>query len=236
MSLRKCSPAIKRIICRSTRMTVALAPFREMRSRLLLLAFASAVLVGFLGHVLAQPAPTVTPRKQQKKASELIKKQDPPKVIPRVLERATPENVSVYISLGKQRAYFKVADEIAVDTPISSGKRAGMTPQGTFKIVEKDKDHRSSLYGDFVSAKSGKVVRAGVSTRIDSAPSGTIYRGAPMKWFMRFGDGSGHRAEGMHTGYLPGYPASHGCVRLPDEIAKLFYEHVVIGTPVTIGD
>ena len=57
-----------------------------------------------------------------------------------------------------------------------------------------------------------------------------------MKWFMRFGDGTGHRAEGMHTGYLPGYPASHGCVRLPDDIAKLFYDHVVVGTPVTIGD
>lgn len=217
-------------------MTLALAPFREMRDRLLLLAVVSVAMAALLGHALAQPAPGATPKKQQKKASELIRKQDPPKVIPRVLERATPENVSVYISLGKQRAYFKVGEEIAVDTPISSGKRAGMTPQGTFKIVEKDRDHRSSLYGDFVSAKSGKVVRAGVSTRIDSAPSGTIYRGAPMKWFMRFGDGSGHRAEGMHTGYLPGYPASHGCVRLPDEIAKLFYENVVIGTSVTIGD
>lgn len=217
-------------------MTLVLAPFREMRDRLLPLALVSVALAALLGHALAQPAPGATPKKQQKKASELIKKQDPPKVIPRVLERATPENVSVYISLGKQRAYFKVGEEIAVDSPISSGKRAGMTPQGTFKIVEKDKDHRSSLYGDFVSAKSGKVVRAGVSTRIDSAPSGTVYRGAPMKWFMRFGDGSGHRAEGMHTGYLPGYPASHGCVRLPDDIAKLFFEHVVIGTKVTIGD
>lgn len=217
-------------------MTLALAPFREMRDRLLPLALVSVALAALLGHALAQPAPGTVPKKQQKKASELIKKQDPPKVIPRVLERATPENVSVYISLGKQRAYFKVGEEIAVDSPISSGKRAGMTPQGTFKIVEKDHDHRSSLYGDFVSAKSGKVVRAGVSTRIDSAPSGTIYRGAPMKWFMRFGDGSGYRAEGMHTGYLPGYPASHGCVRLPDDIAKLFYEHVVIGTKVTIGD
>jgi lipoprotein-anchoring transpeptidase ErfK/SrfK len=57
-----------------------------------------------------------------------------------------------------------------------------------------------------------------------------------MNWFMRFGDGTGHRAEGMHTGFLPGYPASHGCVRLPDDIAKLLYDHVVIGTPVTIGD
>lgn len=187
--------------------------------------------------VLAQPAPMGTPvKKQQKKASTLIAKQDPPKVNPRLLDQATPENISVLISLGKQRAYFMVGEEIAVDTPISSGKRAGMTPKGSFKVVEKDADHRSSLYGDFVSVKTGKIVRGGVSTRIDSAPSGTVYRGAPMRWFMRFGDGTGHRAEGMHTGVLPGYPASHGCVRLPDDIAKLFYSKVVIGTPVTISD
>lgn len=179
---------------------------------------------------------TARPAKKQKSASELIKKQEPPKVIPRVLEQATAENVSVYVSLGKQRAYLKVGDEIGIDTPISSGKRAGMTPKGSFFVVQKDADHRSSLYGDFVN-KNGQVVRSGVSTKIDSAPSGTTYRGASMRWFMRFGENQqSHRAEGMHTGYLPGYPASHGCVRLPDEIAKMIYEKVVVGTPVTIGD
>ena len=181
---------------------------------------------------MSQPAPLLAPKKQQKKASELIKKQDPPKVIPRVLEKATIDNVSIYISLSKQRAYLAVGDEVAVDSPISSGKRAGMTPAGDYKIIEKDSDHRSSVYGDFVSSRTGRVVRAGVSTRIDSAPSGTVYRGAPMKWFMRLtNDG-----VGMHKGILPGYPASHGCVRLPDEIAKLFYTKVKIGTPVSVGD
>lgn len=211
----------------------ALPPCLPLRPALLVLS--GMLALGL--QLLAQPSGAPTPRpKKQKSANELIKKQEPPKVIPRVLEKATPETVSVYISLGKQRAYFMVGEEIAVDTPISSGKRAGMTPRGSFAIVEKDADHRSSLYGDFVSTKTGRVIRGGVSTKIDSAPSGTVYRGAPMRWFMRFGDGSGHRAEGMHTGILPGYPASHGCVRLPDDIAKLFYERVKIGTPVTIGD
>jgi len=186
--------------------------------------------------MLAQPASGVPPKKQQKKASSLISKQEPPKVNPRLLEQATAQNIAVTISLGKQRAYFLVGGEIAVDTPVSTGKRAGMTPKGSFKVVEKDADHRSSLYGDFVNPRTGKTVRAGVSTRIDSAPSGTVYRGAPMRWFMRFGDSSGHRAEGMHTGVLPGYPASHGCVRLPDDIAKLIYEKAVVGMPVTISD
>jgi lipoprotein-anchoring transpeptidase ErfK/SrfK len=211
-------------------MTIAPA-IREMRPRLLAL-LVSVVIAALAGEVVAQTVAVIAPKKQQKKAAELIKKQEPPKVIPRVLERATPDNISIYISLGKQRAYFRVDDEIAVDTPISSGKRAGMTPAGDFTIMEKDADHRSNLYGDFVNPRSGRVVRAGVSTRIDSAPSGTVYRGAPMRWFMRLSAGG----IGMHTGILPGYPASHGCVRLPDEVAKLFYDRVKIGTPVTIGD
>ena len=186
--------------------------------------------------VIGAQQPSAKPEKKQKSAGELIRKQDPPKVIPRVLDQATPENLSVYISLGKQRAYLKVGDEVGIDTPISSGKRAGMTPRGNFFVVQKDADHRSNLYGAFVN-KNNLIVRAGVSTKIDSAPSGTHFVGAPMKWFMRFGeDLKSHRAEGMHTGILPGYPASHGCVRLPEQIAKVIYEKVSVGTPVIIGD
>jgi len=215
---------------RERKMTAALTHEGKTLAVILLAAAASVVL---LLPALAQPAPASTPaKKPQKKASELIAKQERPVISPRVLEQATPQNVSIYISLGKQRAYFKVGEETAVDTPISSGKRAGMTPKGSYKISEKDADHRSSVYGEFINPRSGKVVRAGVSTKIDSAPSGTVYRGAPMRWFMRLTN----EGVGMHTGILPGYPASHGCVRLPDDIAKLFYDHVVIGTPVTIGD
>ena len=210
-------------------MTIA-HPIRDIRPGMSLLV--AMAIAAFICSVMAQPAPLVPPKKQQKRAAELIKKPDPPKVKPRVLEKATADNVSIYISLSKQRAYLRVYDEIAVDSPISSGKRAGMTPAGDYKIMEKDSDHRSSVYGDFVSSRTGRVVRAGVSTRIDSAPSGTVYRGAPMKWFMRLTN----EGVGMHTGILPGYPASHGCVRLPDEIAKLFYDRVKIGTPVSVGD
>lgn len=210
-------------------MTSAIIPERKLPV-LPAVAFLLALFV--FGQAWAQQQAGATPvPKKQKKASELIRKQEPPKVHPRVLEKATPQNVSVSISLGKQRAFFFVGEEIAIDTPISSGKRAGMTPKGSFKITEKDKDHRSSIYGDFVN-RSGKVVRSGVSTRIDSAPSGTVYRGAPMRWFMRLTN----EGVGMHTGILPGYPASHGCIRLPDEIARLFFENAPSGTVVTIGD
>ncbi len=150
-------------------MTVALPHIRVKETAVIV---ATAVVLA-ISQASAQQggAAAPTPRPTQKKASELIAKQAPPRIFERVLEKATPENSSIVISLGKQRAYFLVNGETAIDTPISSGKRAGMTPKGTYKISEKDADHRSSVYGDFVSQRTGKVVRAGVSTKIDSAPA-----------------------------------------------------------------
>jgi lipoprotein-anchoring transpeptidase ErfK/SrfK len=176
------------------------------------------------------PRPTPEPR-QMRKASSYISRQEPLKVNQSVLRQATPDNVHVRVSLPRQRAYLMVGDEVAADSPISSGKAGHTTPSGHFSVLEKDPDHRSSIYGDFVDS-SGRVVRAGISAKIDSAPSGTHYVGAPMTWFMRLtGEG-----VGMHVGILPGYPASHGCIRMPSDGAKLFYDTVKIGTPVTVGD
>ncbi|MDD5350300.1 MAG: L,D-transpeptidase family protein [Chthoniobacteraceae bacterium] len=163
-----------------------------------------------------------------KKANESLHRQDPPKVSARLLDQVTQANSRVLVSLGKQRAYLLLNNEIAIDTPISSGKAAGMTPTGTFRVQEKDPDHRSNLYGNFVDSQ-GRVVRAGVSARIDSAPSGTHFQGSPMYYFMRIADG-----VGMHVGILPGYPASHGCIRMPAEIAPMFYQRVRVGTPVEV--
>ena len=66
-----------------------------------------------------------------------------------------------------------MGDEIVIDSPISSGKRARPTPRGSFHVLEKDKNHKSSVYGDFVDS-SGRIVRRGVSSRIDSAPAARI--------------------------------------------------------------
>ena len=182
----------------------------------------------------ADPRPAVprgTPivKQPMRKASELISRQAPISINHGVYERLTPGQARVIVSLSKQRAYLLAGDEIAIDTPISSGKRAGMTPKGSFTITQKDKDHRSNIYGDFKD-KAGRTVRSGVSVRIDSAPSGTHFVGAPMKWFMRLtSDG-----VGMHVGILPGYPASHGCIRMPPQSAEMFFNRVKHGTPVEI--
>jgi lipoprotein-anchoring transpeptidase ErfK/SrfK len=183
---------------------------------------------------LAQPASAqfLGRRKPMKKANEMIRRGQAPPKIERSLEGIiNPGNSRVLISLSKQRAYLMVGDKIYIDTPISSGKRGHSTPKGTFRISEKDEDHRSSIYGDFVD-RQGRVVRSGVSTKIDSAPSGTRYRGAPMWYFCRLTNSG----VGFHTGILPGYPASHGCIRLPANIAPIIYKNVKIGTVAVVTD
>ena len=181
-----------------------------------------------------RPMPSLAPAKPQpnapmKKAGDLIKPQAAIKTNKAVLDAVTPDNAHVIVSISKQRAYLMTGDQVAVDTPISSGKRGHSTPTGNFTVLEKDKDHRSSIYGDYVDA-SGRVVRAGISVHIDSAPSGTHYVGAPMKWFMRLTS----EGVGMHVGILPGYPASHGCIRMPEPAAALFYSKVKVGTPAVV--
>ena len=58
----------------------------------------------------------------------------------------------------------------------------------------------------------------------------TLYHNAPMNFFLRLSCSP----VGLHQGVVPGYPASHGCVRLPEAVAKKFYEIVPRGTLVVI--
>ena len=203
--------------------------FRTLLFALLLTALASSISAQF--RLFGPRSPRPTPQPKMRSASAYISRQEPLKVNQSVLKQATPDNMHVRVSIPKQRAYLMVGDEIAADSPISSGKAGHTTPSGNFSVLEKDPDHRSSIYGDFVD-RSGRVVRSGISAKADSAPSGTHYVGAPMRWFMRLtGEG-----VGMHVGILPGYPASHGCVRMSADGAKLFYDTVRVGTKVDVGD
>lgn len=180
----------------------------------------------------SKPSPAVSPaplNQPMRKASDLIKAQAPLTTNAAVLQSVTPDNAHVLVSLSKQRAYLMTGDQIAADSPISSGKRGHTSPTGSFTIMEKDKDHRSNLYGDYKDSK-GRTVRGGISAHIDSAPSGTHFVGAPMTWFMRLTSGG----VGMHVGILPGYPASHGCIRMPEPAAALFYSKVKVGTPAVV--
>lgn len=199
-------------------------------------AFRLILLIGIViqeilctGLIASEPRNLQT--KAMKPASELISTQEPGKVNSALLEKTSTQPLSIVVSLSKQRVYLLVGGKVAVDSPISSGRRNGWTPKGNFFVIEKDLNHHSSLYGNFVNG-SGQVVRSGVSSKKDSAPSGTHFSGAPMKFFLRLT----LQGVGMHAGILPGYPASHGCIRLPHEMAEIIYSRVGLNTPVTVGD
>src|SRR6266704_5775309 len=64
---------------------------------------------------------------------------------------------SVKISLGEQRAYFYKSGVLVGVSQLSTGREGLNTPIGSFKIIQKDKDHVSTLFGDYVET-SGTVV------------------------------------------------------------------------------
>lgn len=134
---------------------------------------------------------------------------------------------SVQIHLEQQKAYFYKGDQLVGVSQVSSGREGYDTPAGNYKFVQKDRDHVSSLYGDYVDS-AGNVIMQNISSR-DPRPPGAIFRGAPMPYFMRIVGG-----VGMHAGFLPGYPASHGCIRMPERMAEVFFDNITVGTPVSI--
>jgi lipoprotein-anchoring transpeptidase ErfK/SrfK len=134
----------------------------------------------------------------------------------------------IKIDLSEQRAYFYKGGRLAGITPISTGIAGYRTPTGSFRITEKDIDHRSNLFGHYVDPR-GYVLRSSVDVRTDRRPPGTQFRGASMDFFMRV-----NGAVGMHAGKVTGRPESHGCIRLPWHMAKIFFENTPPGTRVTI--
>jgi lipoprotein-anchoring transpeptidase ErfK/SrfK len=140
---------------------------------------------------------------------------------------AMASETRVIINLSDQRVSLVEQGRITLVSPIASGKPGWQTPAGNFTIFNKDIDHLSQSFGLVVDA-SGRVVNPN-ATPSTHVPRGDHYEPAPMPYFMEFSS-----AVGMHAGYLPGYPASHGCVRMPRDLAVLFFQRVRVGTPVTV--
>lgn len=135
---------------------------------------------------------------------------------------------SIVIHLDEQKAYFYKGKQLAGVSAISTGREGFDTPTGSFHIIQKDKDHVSSRYGNYIDA-NGAIVANQIDTTVTPKPKGTTYDGDEMPYFMRIVGGTG-----LHEGYLPGYPASHGCIRMPGFMAENFFYNVSVGTPVTI--
>jgi hypothetical protein len=138
---------------------------------------------------------------------------------------------SIVIDLSEQQASFYKGGKLVGVSAVSTGREGFGTPTGRYKITQKNADHASNLYGDYVSPQGDVLVR-NVGIKKDPMPPGARFVGSPMPYFMRLG----HTAVGMHQGFLPGVPDSHGCIRMPERMAKTFFAHATPGTIVSIVD
>lgn len=156
--------------------------------------------------------------------------------------------VEYLLSVGaSQRHYTKVNKRYAINfaslqgynyiMQLLLGRRPGEEVEQ--RVVISLGKQRAIIYRD-----GGEVDSSVVSTgrKGYSTPSGTfvitnkhtswistIYK-VPMPWFMRLSCSS----IGLHAGNIPGYPASHGCIRLPSGKAKQFFAQLRVGDVVEI--
>ena len=116
------------------------------------------------------------------------------------------------------------------------------TSEGPLLVVINVSTQRALLFrngvlfaGSTISTGSeGRETPIGMFTVLEKAiwHRSRTYDDAPMPYMQRL------TAKGiaLHAGDLPGYPASHGCIRLPKAFAKLLYGVTELGTPVKITD
>ena len=88
---------------------------------------------------------------------------------------------SVEIDLQRQTAYLIRGNRVALASPISSGRSGHLTETGSFKIIEKELNHYSSLYGRIVDA-SGRTVVSDADADM-KVPRGGRFIPAPMRFF-----------------------------------------------------
>jgi lipoprotein-anchoring transpeptidase ErfK/SrfK len=118
-------------------------------------------------------------------------------------ERSPAGPVEIVVSIPQQVAYIYRGGLLIGLTTVSTGRPGHETPTGRFPILEKHREHYSSLYND-----------------------------APMPFMQRLTMGG----IALHAGQIPGHPASHGCVRLPLDFARILFGVTQIGATVHIID
>src|SRR5262252_1797336 len=116
--------------------------------------------------------------------------------------RVAGEPIMAIVSIKSQTVTIYDANGWVLRAPVSSGTGGRETPAGVFSVVEKDKDHRSSLYDDAWMPNMLRITWNGLA---------------------------------LHGGPLPGYAASHGCVRMPFGFAEKLFDKVRVGTRVIIS-
>lgn len=137
---------------------------------------------------------------------------------------ANPNNVRVKVSISRQRTYVMEGSKILLAMPVCVGAPGSSTPTGSFSIISKDATYRANSHG---YAYKGNQVQ---KTMLSKRPAGWSFKGTPMPYWCEF------KADyGFHTGWVKHSPASHGCIRMHENLAPKFFKLVKVGTPVSIA-
>jgi len=134
------------------------------------------------------------------------------------------------VHIGEQKAYFYRGKNLVGESTVSTGKPGFSTPPGHYTVLDKDRNHISTIFGDYVD-DAGNVVKQNIDSRKDRRPRGSHFDGARMPYAMFFRGG-----YAMHEGYVPPFAASHGCIRLPKGMAEHFFNAASVGTPVVVKE
>jgi lipoprotein-anchoring transpeptidase ErfK/SrfK len=116
--------------------------------------------------------------------------------------RAAGEPIMAIVSIKTQQVTFYDADGWILRAPVSTGVAGRETPAGVFAVLEKDKDHHSTMYDDAWMPNMQRITWNGIA---------------------------------LHGGPLPGYAASHGCIRMPYGFAEKMFDKTRIGMRVIIA-
>src|SRR5437868_11779451 len=119
-----------------------------------------------------------------------------------IAPREAGEPIMAIVSIKSQQVTFYDADGWILRAPVSTGITGRETPAGVFAVIEKDKDHRSTMYDDAWMQNMQRITWNGIA---------------------------------LHGGPLPGYAASHGCVRMPFPFAEKLFDKTRIGMRVIIS-
>jgi hypothetical protein len=116
------------------------------------------------------------------------------------------------------------------------------SPVGPVAIIVSIPDQRVHVYRNGIriavstcsTGKPGHSTPTGVFTILekDKNHHSSTYNNAPMPNMNRLT----WNGVALHAGQLPGYPASHGCVRLPLKFSELLFGITHVGTPVILAD
>ena len=118
-------------------------------------------------------------------------------------ERSAGGPILIIVSIPDQRVHvYRNGIRVAASS-CSTGKPGHRTPTGVFKILQKDKHHKSSTYSNAPMPNMNRLTWSGIA---------------------------------LHAGNLPGYPASHGCVRLPMQFSDMLFGITKLGMTVVIAD